>query len=100
MRTSLLLRKLSDQLFEISLRGSHVFDLLRTRNFPLDGDRAAIVYLFHPRDDPRKIHLTFANGNLVAQLPRVRGHTSVLGVNPQNVLADRLEVVSAMCTAL
>src|SRR5207245_7904788 len=53
---------------QIFLCRADVLDLPWAGNFALDGYRAAVLQLFEPRDDQRKIHFSFADGNFFTEL--------------------------------
>src|SRR3989442_11122867 len=77
--------ELSDEPFQVDFRGANVLDLLGAGNLALDGDRTVVVQLLQARDDPRKIHLAFADRHFLAQLPRVRRPETVFGMNSLDI---------------
>src|SRR5580765_657335 len=80
--------KLSDQFLQIHFCGANVFELLRSGDLPLYGDRAAIIELLQPLDNTRKIHFAFANGNFFPKLLGVCGPHSVFGMNSLHVRTE------------
>src|SRR6267154_3119588 len=85
---------LSDQFFQISFRGSNIFQLPRPGDFALDGDRSAIVQFFQTRDNARKIHLALADGHFFAEFLRVGRPKAVLGVNSLHERAKKFHSVN------
>src|SRR2546425_7107690 len=85
--------ELSDEPFQVDFRGANVLDLLGAGNLALDGDRTVVVQLLQARDDPRKIHLAFADRHFLAQLPRVRRPETVFGMNSLDIGREDLDGV-------
>src|SRR6266850_6745261 len=79
---------LSDQFFQISFRGSNIFQLPWPGDFAFNGDRSTIVQFFQTRDNARKIHFAFADGHFFAEFLRVGRPKAVLGVNPLHERAE------------
>src|SRR5260370_23000837 len=94
------LRTLSNQFLEIDLRRPHVFHLLRTGNFALDGDGAAIVQLLKPSDDTREVYFTLADRNFLPELSWIRRPQPVLGMNPLHVWAKQFDSVNRIRLAV
>src|SRR5437667_10777754 len=85
--------ELSDEPFQVDLRCPHIFDLLGAGNLALDGDRTVVVELLQARDDPRKIHLAFADGHFLSQLSWVRRPETVLRMNSLDIVREDLDGV-------
>src|SRR2546425_10574734 len=92
--------ELSDEPFQVDFRGANVLDLLGAGNLALDGDRTLVVELLQARDDPRKIHLAFADGHFFSQLSWVRRPETVLGMNSLDIGREDLDGVDRIGLAV
>src|SRR2546427_3382102 len=92
--------ELSDEPFQVDFRGANVLDLRGAGNLALDGDRTLVVALLQARDDPRKIHLAFADGHFFSQLSWVRRPETVLGVNSLDIRREDLDGVDRIGLAV
>src|SRR5215472_7546637 len=93
-------RVLPDQVLQVCLRIANVRHLLRSGNLPLNGDRAAIVELLQPFDNSGKIHFALADGDLLAEFPRVRRPHSILRVDSLDIRAEEFNGVHGICLAV
>src|SRR5713226_367831 len=76
---------LPDQLLQIILGGSNVFQLLWPGNFAFDGDRSAIGKLLQASDDAGKVYLAFPNRNFHTEIFRVGRPETIFCMDALNV---------------
>src|SRR5262249_3774855 len=65
-----------------------------------DGNGAAVVNFLQPSDDTRKINLSFAYGNFLAEFSRVGGPEAVFGVDALDVRREDFNCVDRIGLAV